>query len=93
VVALGGLLSEVLPMSRADRRTWILIGVLLTPAVVLPLLVPIYDRTDPTLLGFPFYFWFQFALIPVAAALTVSAYYLAKRVDGKDRRTDRGARK
>ena len=48
---------------------------------MLPLLVPLYDRTDPTLFGFPFYFWFQFALIPVAAVLTVPAYVLAKGAD------------
>ena len=69
-------------MSR--RATWTLIGVLLAPAVLLPLLVPIYDRTDPTLFGFPFFYWFQFALIPLAAVLTTSAYVLAKRVDGRD---------
>lgn len=68
-------------MSGSHRGTWIVIGVLLAPAVVVPLLVPIYDRTDPTLFGFPFYYWFQFALIPFAAVLTVSAYVLAKKVD------------
>jgi hypothetical protein len=66
-------------MSR--RTTWILIGLLLAPAVLLPLLVPIYDRTDPTLFGFPFFYWFQFALIPLAAVLTTTAYVLAKKVD------------
>ena len=33
--------------------------------------------TDPTLFGFPFYYWFQFALILLAVALTVPAYFLA----------------
>lgn len=72
-----------------SRGTWILICVLLTPAVVLPLLVPLYDSTEPTLFGFPFYYWFQMAMIPAAVVLTVLAYYLAK---GADRR-DRAARK
>lgn len=63
-------------MSSSAR--WILIVVLLAPAVVLPLLVPLYDSTDPTLLGFPFYYWFQLAMIPVAVVLTVIAYYLAR---------------
>ena len=67
---------------------WALITILLAPAAVLPLLVPLYDSEDPTLLGFPFYFWFQLALIPVAVALTVAAYYLAKGAD-RGRRTDR----
>jgi hypothetical protein len=73
-------------MSSSAR--WTLIVVLLAPAVVLPLLVPLYDSEDPTLLGFPFYFWFQLALIPVAVVLTVIAYYLAKAGD-RDRAAQR----
>ena len=63
-------------MSSSAR--WTLIVVLLAPAVALPLAVPLYDSEDPTLLGFPFFFWFQLALIPVAVVLTVIAYYVAK---------------
>jgi len=64
---------------------WTLICVLLAPAVVIPLLVPLYDSEDPTLFGFPFYFWFQLALIPVAVVLTGIAYYLALGADRRDR--------
>jgi uncharacterized membrane protein YhdT len=67
---------------------WTLIVVLLAPAVILPLAVPLYDSVDPTLFGFPFYFWFQMALIPVAVVLTVIAYYLAKAGD-RDRAAKR----
>ena len=67
------------------RGTWTLIVVLLLPAVVLPLLIPFYDSEDPTLFGFPFYYWFQLALIPFAVVLTVIAYYLAKGADRRDR--------
>jgi uncharacterized membrane protein YhdT len=56
--------------------------------VILPLAVPLYDSVDPTLFGFPFYFWFQMALIPVAVVLTVIAYYLAKAGD-RDRAAKR----
>lgn len=69
----------------ASRRRWILVAALLAPAVVLPLWVPLYDREDPTLFGFPFYYWFQFLLIVVAVALTVPAYVLAKGVDRAER--------
>ena len=71
--------------SSTSRGTWIGICVLLAPAVILPLLVPLYDSEDPTLFGFPFYFWFQMALIPVAVVLTGCAYYLAKGADRRDR--------
>jgi hypothetical protein len=63
-------------MSRTAR--WTVASVLLVPAIVLPLLVGIYARTDPELWGFPFFFWFQFLLIPVAALLTSCAYILTK---------------
>ncbi len=73
------------PVASRSRGTWILICVLLLPAIVLPLLVPLYDSTDPTLFGFPFYYWFQMAMIPAAVVLTVIAYYLAKGADRRDR--------
>ena len=76
----------------SSRGTWTLIVVLLAPAAILPLLVPLYDTTDPTLFGFPFYFWFQLALIPFAVALTVLAYYLAKGADRRDREARATAR-
>lgn len=68
---------------------WGVIALLLSPAVVVPLLVPLYDTNDPELFGFPFYFWFQLACIPAAVLLTVLAYYLAK---AGDRAGDREAR-
>jgi len=68
---------------------WTIVVVLLIPAVVLPLLVGVYDRTDPELWGFPFYYWFQFLLIPVAAVLTTAAYQLTKT---DERPTDEAGR-
>ncbi len=59
------------PSGGTSRGLWILVYVLLAPAVVVPLLVPLYDKTDPTLFGFPFFYWFQFALIIGASVLTL----------------------
>ena len=70
---------------QGSRGLWILIGILLAPTIVVPLLVPLYDSVEPELWGFPFYFWFQFALIPAAAVLTVTAYFLAKEAVRRDR--------
>jgi len=67
---------------------WVLITLLLAPAVVVPLLVPLYDSNDPELFGFPFYFWFQMACIPAAVMLTVIAFNLAKR-DRAETRAER----
>jgi hypothetical protein len=56
--------------------TKLLVAVLLGLAIVLPLLVGVYDRESPALFGFPFFYWFQFALIPVASVCTYIAYRL-----------------
>jgi uncharacterized membrane protein len=69
----------------STRGRWILVCVLLAPAAIVPLYVPLYDSVDPTLFGFPFYYWFQLALIPSAVILTVIAYYLSKSADRQDR--------
>ena len=71
-------------MSQSTR--WTLVVIVLAPAVVLPLLVGVYDRSDPELWGFPFYFWFQFALIPVAAVVTTLAYRLTRAEEKEGRR-------
>ena len=81
------------PAQTSSRGLWTLICVLLAPAVVVPLLVGLYDRTDPTLFGFPFYFWFQMAMIPAAVVLTVAAYYLAKTADRRDREARQGVQR
>ena len=79
------------PQTSASRGLWILICVLLAPAVVVPLLVGVYDRVDPTLFGFPFYFWFQFALILGATVLTGIAYWISTVADERDRQARKSA--
>lgn len=84
-------MSDV-PRRPADRRRiprgrWLVVAVLLAPAVVLPLWVPLYDREDPAFLGFPFYYWFQFLLVVGAVAVTVPAYLVASSADRADRMT------
>jgi Protein of unknown function (DUF3311) len=57
------------------RRRWYL---LLWLPLVLPLLVPLYDRVQPTLFGFPFYYWSQLAFV-FLAMLTMTVVRLATR--------------
>jgi len=48
---------------------------LIVPCVV-ALWVPFYNAIEPRLLGMPFFFWFQIALIPVSALFILAAYLL-----------------
>jgi hypothetical protein len=48
-------------------RLWYLL--LLVPFVGL-LWVPLYADVSPKLFGFPFFYWYQFAWVPVTALLT-----------------------
>jgi hypothetical protein len=73
------------PPRRTPRGPWVLALVLLAPAVILPLIVPIYDSTDPTMNGWPFYFWFQMALILMSGVLTIAAYLLVTRSERRER--------
>ncbi|MDB1087299.1 DUF3311 domain-containing protein [Streptomyces sp. ACA25] len=53
---------------------------LLAPAVAL-LWVPSYAREGPELLGFPFFYWYQFAWVPATSALLFLAHLLLRRED------------
>jgi uncharacterized BrkB/YihY/UPF0761 family membrane protein len=62
-----------------------LVGVLLTIAIVMPLLVPLYAKEEPAFAGIPFYFWYQFLWIPLAALLTTICYRIVSRQEERDR--------
>lgn len=60
---------------RKSHWNWLL----LLPA--LGLLFPVlYARDTPRLLGFPFFYWYQFAWVFVTAAITALVYWLASEL-------------
>ena len=63
-------------MSRAARG--VLAALILAPVIVVPLIVGLYNRAEPELWGFPFYFWFQMLLVPCGALLIAVAYWITK---------------
>ena len=67
---------------RASTGTVVLVAALLAVPTIGPLLVPVYARLEPELWGIPFFFWFQFAVIPVAALCTTLAYRVIVKVEG-----------
>jgi hypothetical protein len=73
------------PSPSGTGKVWAVVGVLLAVGVVVPILVGTYDSEAPELAGFPFYYWFQFLLIPVVSALTYIAFKLSESATERDR--------
>lgn len=69
-----------------SRPIWIAVAALLLIGIVVPLLVGLYDQETPTLFGFPFYYWFQFMLIPIVSGLTFIAFKLSEVGTARDRK-------
>ena len=61
--------------TRTDRSPW---NWLLLLPIVLPLITVIYNRENPHLFGWPFFFWFQVMFTLLAAAVT-TIVFLATR--------------
>ena len=61
---------------RSDRSPW---NWLLAVPIVLPLLVPLFNREDPTLFGWPFFYWFQLSLVALGVLTTSLVYRAGKR--------------
>ena len=51
---------------------------LIVPFVVL--LTPLYNMRSPELIGMPFFYWFQFLIIPVGVLSTIIVYRMTRKV-------------
>ena len=67
---------------RSDRSPW---NWLLLVPIVVPLLVPLYNATDPTFLGWPRFYWLQLAFVVLGVATTALVYRMTRR-SSADRR-------
>jgi hypothetical protein len=50
---------------------------LIIPFIVL--LTPIYNRESPALFGMPFFYWFQFVVIPAGVLCTITVYRMTRK--------------
>ncbi len=73
------------PRTTRNRGVWWIVGILLLIPTLMPLLVPLYAQENPKLFDFPFFFWYQFLWIPIAATLTFAAYKVVDRQERRDR--------
>lgn len=65
------------------------VGVLLVIPVLSLLIVPLYAKRGPVLWGFPFFYWYQFLWVFLAAGFTFAAYLLIQRARAAAYRGDR----
>lgn len=54
---------------------------LLLPFIGL-LWIPFYNQIEPSLFGFPFFYWYQLAWVPATALITFIVWRSTKRGDG-----------
>jgi hypothetical protein len=65
------------PAPSRERERSPLYWLLLVPIVV-PLLVPLFNGSDPKLLGFPRFYWLQLAFILLGVGTTTLVYQMTK---------------
>ncbi|MGH7293958.1 MAG: DUF3311 domain-containing protein [Polyangiaceae bacterium] len=68
-------------MSARRREPWHWYALLLVPFVA-TLWVPFYDRAEPSLAGFPFFYWYLFLWIALTAGLNGLVYLATRRGGG-----------
>jgi len=60
------------------RRLWYLLLFLCFAATIWP---SFYNRTQPELWGFPFFYWYQFLWIPLSGLFTGIVYLVTRTED------------
>jgi hypothetical protein len=64
---------------------YLIAGILIAIAIVMPLLVPMYARAKPALWGMPFFYWYQLLWVFIAAGLLGVAYVIMRKEDRRRR--------
>lgn len=76
---------EVPTRGPARPLPYVVSGALLVIAIVVPLLVPIYARSEPALGGIPFFYWYQMLWVLIDSGLLWICYALIVREDRRRR--------
>jgi Protein of unknown function (DUF3311) len=75
---------------RPRTAAWVAVTILLVVAVAGTLAVPIYARSTPALVDFPFFYWYQLLWVPVVGILAGIAYLIIKPADARAAAAGRG---
>jgi uncharacterized membrane protein len=70
--------SDLDPRWRMSPTKYVVAALLLV-GIVVPLLVGTYDRINPKLFGFPFFYWYQLLWVFLAAGICGLSYVLLQR--------------
>jgi Protein of unknown function (DUF3311) len=65
---------------RRGRNAWSYWLLLLV--IPFTLWVPLYNRVEPTFIGFPFFYWYLLAWVIIGAVLTGAVYFLTEPKQG-----------
>jgi Protein of unknown function (DUF3311) len=71
---------EGIEMNTSDKKRggWSWWYLLFLVQFVVALYPPFFNKVEPTLMGIPFFYWFQLAWVFGSAILTAIVYYAAK---------------
>ncbi|MDB5958156.1 DUF3311 domain-containing protein [Ramlibacter sp.] len=61
--------------SRQSNRHWL--WLLLLPWIAM-IWVPSYNRIEPQLWGFPFFYWYQLLWVLISAVITALVYFMTR---------------
>ncbi|MFI5313811.1 MAG: DUF3311 domain-containing protein, partial [Candidatus Dormibacteria bacterium] len=76
---------EVPTRGPARPLPYVISGILLVIAIAVPLIVPIYARSEPALWGIPFFYWYQMLWVLIDSVLLWICYALIVREDRRRR--------
>lgn len=65
--------------ARLRLSAWNLL--LLVP--MLMLITPWFNRDQPRLIGLPFFYWYQFAFVPIGVACVAIVYVMTRKASGR----------
>ena len=68
--------AEQVAPRRSDRSPW---NWLLLVPIVVPLIVPLYNDVEPTLFGWPRFYWLQLVFVALGVATTALVYRMTRR--------------
>ena len=69
----------------AKPGPYLVAGILIAIAIVMPLIVPLYAFAEPSLWGIPFFYWYQLLWVFIASGLLGIAYLIMRKEDRRRR--------